>query len=124
MEGNPDEMMSVTVHEEVSKEEAAVKSFGALKKRHGDWHLAVRRRRDPKEWIWEDCGSWKKLAASCRSMTCHAGVARRKGNIVRKNRAKYNVKQGAHKEWTFRKRHRTKLRRLGVITSEECEDIW
>jgi hypothetical protein len=41
MEANPDEMKSVTVHEEVPKEEAAVKSFGALKKWHGDWHLAV-----------------------------------------------------------------------------------
>jgi hypothetical protein len=32
MEANPDEMKSLTVHEEVFKEEARVKSSGALKK--------------------------------------------------------------------------------------------
>jgi hypothetical protein len=33
---------SVAVHEEAPKEDAAVKTFGALKKQHGDQHLAVR----------------------------------------------------------------------------------
>jgi hypothetical protein len=41
MEANPDEMKSVTVHEEVPMEKAAVKSFGALKKQRGDHYLAV-----------------------------------------------------------------------------------
>jgi hypothetical protein len=41
MEANPDEMKSVTVREKVPKEEAAVKSFGVLKKQRGDRHLTV-----------------------------------------------------------------------------------
>jgi hypothetical protein len=51
MEADPDEMRFV--HVEVFKEEAGVKSSGALKKWLGDQHLAVRRHRVPKEWIWE-----------------------------------------------------------------------
>jgi hypothetical protein len=41
MEANPEGIECVTVHEEVPKEEASVKTLGALKKRHGDQHLAV-----------------------------------------------------------------------------------
>jgi hypothetical protein len=41
IEANPDEMNSLTVHEEVFKEEARVKSCGALKKWLGDRHLTV-----------------------------------------------------------------------------------
>jgi cell envelope opacity-associated protein A len=41
MEANPEEMKSVVVHEGVPKEEAAVKTLRALKKRHGDQRLAV-----------------------------------------------------------------------------------
>jgi hypothetical protein len=33
--------MSIAVHEEVPKEEAAVETFGALKQQYGDWHLLV-----------------------------------------------------------------------------------
>jgi hypothetical protein len=35
------EIESIVVHEEVPKEEAAVKTVRALKERCGDWHLAV-----------------------------------------------------------------------------------
>jgi hypothetical protein len=66
---NPVEMKSETVHEEVPKKEAAVKSFEALKKRHGDRHLAVGRHGKLKG------GSRKKLAAAYRGITLHAGVA-------------------------------------------------
>jgi hypothetical protein len=38
---------SVAVYEEDPKEEVAVKPVRALKKRHRDWHLAVRRRGQP-----------------------------------------------------------------------------
>jgi hypothetical protein len=79
MEANSDEKKSVTVHE-VPKEEVTVKSFGALKKRRKDRHLAVGRCREPKEWTWGNCGCQKKLAASCRRMTRCAGVAQCKGN--------------------------------------------
>jgi hypothetical protein len=36
MEANPEQMKSIAVHEEVCKEEAAVKTVGALKKQHED----------------------------------------------------------------------------------------
>jgi hypothetical protein len=78
MEANPDEMKSVAVHEVVPKEEAAVKCFGALTKRRGDRHLAVRRRRKPKKRIHGEVVSWKKLAA-CRVKIHRAGVAWRTG---------------------------------------------
>jgi hypothetical protein len=42
---NPGELKSVAVHEEVPKEEVAVETFGALKKRHEDRHPAVGRSR-------------------------------------------------------------------------------
>jgi hypothetical protein len=85
MEANPGEMRSVTEHEEVPKEEPTVESFGALKKWRGDRHLAVGRCEEPKEQTRGNCGSWKKLAASCRTKTRHAGVARCKGKVIRKN---------------------------------------
>jgi hypothetical protein len=40
---------SVAVHEEVPKEEAAVETVEALKKRHGDVHPAVKSRGQPKK---------------------------------------------------------------------------
>jgi hypothetical protein len=46
---NGQEIMSVTVREEVPKEEAAAKSSGALKKWHRGWHPAVGRSEKPKE---------------------------------------------------------------------------
>jgi hypothetical protein len=91
MEANLDEMKSITVHEEVSKKEAIVKSSGKLKKRRGDRHLPVGRRGEPKERTRGNCGSRMTLAASCKRMTRRAGVARRKGNVVRKNLTRYNV---------------------------------
>lgn len=33
---------TIVVHEDVPKEEATVKTFGALKQQHGDWNLNVR----------------------------------------------------------------------------------
>jgi hypothetical protein len=49
METNPEEIKSVTEYEEFSKEEAAGKSFGALKKRHRRRRLVSGRRGKPKE---------------------------------------------------------------------------
>jgi hypothetical protein len=45
LEANPEEIESDLEHEEVPIEEAAVETSGALKERYGDWHLAVRYRR-------------------------------------------------------------------------------
>jgi hypothetical protein len=63
------EMKSVTKLEEVLKEEAAVTSVGTLKKRHGDWHLDVRYRGQPKKRTQGNGESRKKLAVACRGMT-------------------------------------------------------
>jgi hypothetical protein len=43
LEANPEEIESDAVHEEVPKEEAAMKTVRALKKRYGDRHLTVMR---------------------------------------------------------------------------------
>jgi hypothetical protein len=43
------ESEAVAEHKEVPKEQAAVKPVRSLKKRHGDRHLAVGRRRKPKK---------------------------------------------------------------------------
>jgi hypothetical protein len=44
MELNPEEMKSVAMHEVVPKEDAAVETFATMKRRYGDWNLAVRHR--------------------------------------------------------------------------------
>jgi hypothetical protein len=79
MEASPDEMKSVAVHEEVPKEEIAANTFGALKKRHGDRHLAVGRHRKSKKWTQADGGSQKKLTVAFRGMTRCGISARCKG---------------------------------------------
>jgi hypothetical protein len=40
-EGNLEEMTSIVENQELSKEEAIVETFGALKEPYGDWHLAI-----------------------------------------------------------------------------------
>jgi hypothetical protein len=66
---------------EIPKKEATVKSFGALKKWHGNRHIAVGRLEGPKEWTQGKVGSQKKLAAAAagRGVTRRAGMAPRKG---------------------------------------------
>jgi hypothetical protein len=73
-------MKSVAVHEEVPKEDAPVETRSALKKRHRGQHLTAERHGKPKEWTQGSGGSLKKLATTCRGMTCHAEVAWRKGH--------------------------------------------
>jgi hypothetical protein len=58
-------------HQEVTKEEATVQTFGALKKRYGDRHLAVGRQGQPKKRTRGNGGSRKKLATS------HGGITHR-----------------------------------------------
>jgi hypothetical protein len=69
-EPTSEEVKSEAVHVEVPKKEAAVKSFGALKKRHGDRHLAVGRREKPRDRTQGKGGSRKKLAVARKGMTC------------------------------------------------------
>jgi hypothetical protein len=64
---------SVAEHQDVPKEEAA------LKKRYGGQHLAVGRRDKPKKRTLGDGGS-RKFIAACRGMTRCAIPARRKGH--------------------------------------------
>jgi hypothetical protein len=54
-------------------------------KQHRDWHLAAGRRGEPKELTQGDCGSRRKLAATCRKVYRHARVAWRKRDIVSNN---------------------------------------
>jgi hypothetical protein len=63
---NPEEMESDAVHEEVSKEEAAMKIVRALKKRYEDRHLTIMRHGQAKKRTQGDGGSRKKLTAACR----------------------------------------------------------
>jgi hypothetical protein len=67
------EIAAESEHPEVPKEEAAVKSFGSLKR-----HLAVGRHRKPRKRIQDSGGSRKKWAAG-GGMPRHAGMAPHKG---------------------------------------------
>jgi hypothetical protein len=115
------------VHEEVAKEEAAVETFGALKKQHTGWHLATGHCVKLKERNQGNGGSQKKLAAACRRMTHHTEVAWHKGH------SKNKARRGTLKGQMFGRRHRVKpevshgireLRLQGAATSWKREDIW
>jgi hypothetical protein len=64
MQANPDEMKSIAAREEVPKEKASVGTVRALKKRYGDRHLAIGRRRQLKKRAQGDGGTRKKMATS------------------------------------------------------------
>jgi hypothetical protein len=81
---------SESEHREVPNEDAVVKPVGGLKKRYRGWKQAAGRRGEPKELIRGDCGSRKKLAATCRKVSRCATVALRKRNIFRKSRTQAN----------------------------------
>jgi hypothetical protein len=73
----------VAVHDEVPKEEAAVKTVRALKKRYGDWHLAVGHCRQLKKWTQGDGGSQKKVATTSGGMTAVPFQHRTTDTVVR-----------------------------------------
>jgi hypothetical protein len=75
-EPTSEETKSKAEHEEVSKEEDAVGTFGPLKGRYRGRHLAVRCRGQPKKRTQGNGGSRKKLIAACRGMTRRATPAR------------------------------------------------
>jgi hypothetical protein len=60
---------------EVFKEEATVKTVGALKKWHRDRHLAIRRCSQLKKQTQGNSGSRKKLSTTSKGMTHHARLA-------------------------------------------------
>jgi hypothetical protein len=104
LETNPE---SEAEHEVVPKEEAAVKTFGALKKRYWDRHLAVGRRGKPKKRIQGDGLSRKNLVAALRGMTLRAIPARRKGHCSQ-GQGKDKPAQRTQKGQTFGMRRRAK----------------
>jgi hypothetical protein len=104
MEPNPEMMQSIGEHQEVPKEEPAVRYSGALKKWHRGWNLAMERRQKLKERTQGNCGSWKKLTVAGRKMTHHTGVAWHKRNVVRTSQTRNQVKRGALKGRKDRKR--------------------
>jgi hypothetical protein len=63
---NPEDMESKVEHWEVPIEEPAVKSTGTIKKWHRSQNLAAGQCRGPKELTREECGSQRKLAATCK----------------------------------------------------------
>jgi hypothetical protein len=101
------EIECVAVHEEVPEEDAAVKTFGALKKQHGDWHLAVRCCRNPNKQTQGNGGTRKKLAAACRGMTHQAISAWHKEHCCQ-GQGKDKAVPRTQKGQTFRKRRRAK----------------
>jgi hypothetical protein len=101
-EANPEEMKSVAVHEEVL-EEAIVKTGRALRKWHGDQHLASGCGQKLKKWTQGNGGFQKRLAVPCRGMTHCARVVRHKEHC-RQGQGKDSVVQRTWKEWTSGKR--------------------
>jgi hypothetical protein len=81
---NLEDMESEVDHREVPTKETAVKFSGTMKKQHRGQHLAAGQCGEPKQLTRGDCGSWRKLAATCRKVSRHAAVAQCKGNIFRK----------------------------------------
>jgi hypothetical protein len=101
-EPTSEEIESEAEHEEVPKEEAAAETFGALKKWHGDQHLAVKvlwsgEEMDPRQW-WapEEAGSHLQRDEP----PCYPCMAQ--------GTSQDNVARGAPKGQTFRKRHQAK----------------
>jgi hypothetical protein len=99
-------MQSGVVHEEVPKEEAAVKPVRALKKQHRGWHLAAELHRMLKERAKGNGGCQNKLAVARRRMTHFAGVAQHKGHCCQGN-GRHSVAPRTRKRQTFGRRHWT-----------------
>jgi hypothetical protein len=60
LEANQEKLEAVVVHQEVPKEEAAVKTVRALKEHYGDQHLAIGHCRQLQKWTQGDGGSRTK----------------------------------------------------------------
>jgi hypothetical protein len=90
-------MESEAEHQEVPKEEGAVRSSGAMMKRHRGRNLAAERRQKPKERTRGNCGSLKKLTVAGRKMIRRARVEWRKRGVVRKNWIRAKVERGTRR---------------------------
>jgi hypothetical protein len=121
LEAHSEETGSEAVHEDVPKEEAAVQTVGALKKRHGDRNLAVQCRRKPKKRTQSNGGSRKKFAAACRGMNRSVISARRKGH-GHQGPPRDNVARGAPKGQTLKGRQRTRQKSSTGIGDRDANE--
>jgi hypothetical protein len=87
---NPGLMQSIEEHQDIPKGEAAVMPVGEPRKRCRVCNLAMERCQKRKERTWGNSGSRKKLAATCRKVSCRAKEAWRKRKLVRKIRIQEN----------------------------------
>jgi hypothetical protein len=83
---NPEDMKSEVEHWKVPKEDAVGKPVKGRKMWHRGQKQAAERCGEPKELTRGDCGSQRKLAATCRKVSHHARVAWHKRNVFRKIR--------------------------------------
>lgn len=111
---NPKKMESELEHREVPKDDAVVKPVKGQKKQHRGEKLAAGQYREPKELTWGDCGSRKKLAATCRKISCHAAVARHKRIFFMKN-----LTQGNCGPW----KKLVTSRKSGKAQAKLCQEI-
>jgi hypothetical protein len=96
MKADAEEVKSVVEHEEIPKEEAAMKRARALKKWHRDQHVDAGRCGQLKERTQGNGGCQKKLAIACGRMTHCVKVARCKEHR-RKRQNKDDVAKGTQK---------------------------
>jgi hypothetical protein len=83
-EPDPGMMPSVAGHQENPKGEAAVMTVEDARKRRRVQNPAAEHRQKRKERIQGNHGSRRKLAATCRKVSCHAKVAWQKRKLFRK----------------------------------------
>jgi hypothetical protein len=80
----PEEMESKLEHWEVPKEDAIGKPVKGQKRQHRGQKQAAGQCGEPKELTRGDCGSGRRLAATCWRVSCCAAVAWCKRNVFRK----------------------------------------
>jgi hypothetical protein len=85
-EPDPRMMQSIEEHQEIPMGEATVMPVGEPRKRRRVRNLATGRHQKMEERTRGYCGPRRKLAAACRKVSCHAKVAWRKRNLIRKIR--------------------------------------
>jgi hypothetical protein len=117
---NPETMKSGAENQKVPGEEAAVKTSGAMKKRHRKRNITAECSGQPEKQTWGNCGVRKELIVAGSKMTHRAGVARHEGNFIRKYWTRNSVEQETQKGWTFRKR---RLKGLECNNGIRCRDV-
>jgi hypothetical protein len=103
LKSNPEERESKVDHLEVPKEGSIVKPVDGQKKWYRSHNLTAGHCGQPEERIRGNCGSWKKLVAAGRKLTCRAGVAWRKRGMFRKDCPRSKVVQATQRVVLFRK---------------------